>query len=355
MTHTATLVIAPDATLRDAIAIIDRGARQIALVVDEAGVLIATVTDGDVRRGLLRGLGLDAPVSEVMNRSPLTVRAKDGHEAAHRVMRARSLHHIPIVDDHGRFVDLAWIDEVSGLVRRETQVVLMAGGLGRRLRPLTETVPKPMLPIGGRPILEHILRSFVDQGFYRFLLSVNYKAAMLYEHFGDGSRFGVSIEYLHEKERLGTAGALSLLRERPTQPLIVMNGDLLTSVNFRQLLEFHNEHGGHATMCVREYSVQVPYGVVETDHHRLSGLTEKPIHHFFVNAGIYVIQPEALDLIPTDRMFDMPDLFEALLAKEQPACVFPIREYWLDIGRFDDLERAQMEYGEVCARSEPKA
>lgn len=346
MTHTATLVIAPDATLRDAIAVIDRGARQIALVVDEAGVLIATVTDGDVRRGLLRGLGLDAPVSEVMNRSPLTVRAEDGHEAAHRVMRARSLHHIPIVDDHGRFVDLAWIDEVSGLVRRETQVVLMAGGLGRRLRPLTETVPKPMLPIGGRPILEHILRNFVDQGFVRFTISLNYLGEKVRAHFGDGTAFGAAIDYVEEQERMGTAGALSLLTERPSAPFLVMNGDLLTQMRFDALLRFHDETGATATLCARPFEMQVPYGVIEADGPYLQGIVEKPVHSHFVNAGIYVLSPVALDALHPGEPLDMPDLFTRLTKTGAKAGVFPLREYWLDIGRQEDLQRARTEFDE---------
>lgn len=344
MTRIASIVIPPAATLHDAIAVIDRGARQIALVLDASGVLLATVTDGDVRRGLLRGLGLDAPVSEVMNRAPLTVRAVDGPEAARRLMRARSLHHVPVVDDAGRLVDLAWIDDLSGLARRKTRVVLMAGGLGQRLRPLTETVPKPMLPIGDRPILEHILRGFVDQGFVRFTISLNYLGDMVRDHFGDGAAFGAEIDYIEEHQRLGTAGALSLIADRPENPFLVMNGDLLTQMRFDALLRFHDETGATATLCARPFEMQVPYGVIEADGPYLRGIVEKPVHSHFVNAGIYALSPEALDVLRPGEALDMPDLFTRLTAGGARAGVFPMREYWLDIGRLEDLETARSEF-----------
>lgn len=346
MTQTAALVIPPDATVHQAIAAIDLGARQIALVVDGAGRLVATVTDGDVRRGLLRGLGLDAPVAEVMNRTPITVRAEDGAEAARRLMRARRLHHVPVVDAEGRLVDLAWIDELSGISRRETTVVLMAGGLGQRLRPLTETVPKPMLPIGGRPILEHILRSFVDQGFVRFIISLNYLGETVRDYFGDGSAFDAEIVYVEEKERLGTAGALSLLPEQPAGPFIVMNGDLLTQMRFDALLRFHAETEATATLCARPFEMQVPYGVIDAEGPYLRGIVEKPVHSHFVNAGIYVLSPEALDALQPGEPLDMPDLFTRLTDGGKRAGVFPLREYWLDIGRLEDLERARAEFDE---------
>lgn len=350
MTQTAHLIIAPDATLHQAIAAIDRGARQIALVVDGAGRLVATVTDGDVRRGLLRGLGLDAPVAEVMNRTPLTIRAEEGPEAARRLMRARSLHHVPVVDDAGRLVDLAWIDDLSGLARRDTRVVLMAGGLGQRLRPLTETVPKPMLPVGGRPILEHILRSFVDQGFVRFTISLNYLGEKVRAHFGDGAEFGAEIDYVEEQARLGTAGALSLLTDRPASPFIVMNGDLLTQMRFDALLRFHDETGAAATLCARPFEMQVPYGVIEADGPYLRGIVEKPVHSHFVNAGIYALSPGALDALRPGEPLDMPDLFTRLTDGGAKAGVFPLREYWLDIGRLEDLERARAEFDDGAQR-----
>lgn len=344
------LSIPPTATLRDAIAAIDQGARQIALVVDETGFLVATVTDGDIRRGLLRGLGLDAPVAEVMNRNPITVRAADGLDIARRIMRSHSLHHVPIIDGEGRLLDLAWADELSGLAQRDTQVILMAGGLGQRLRPLTETVPKPMLAIGGRPILEHIIRSFVDQGFVKFTISLNYLGDKIRNHFGDGERFGAQIDYIQERKRMGTAGSLSLLSRKPQGPFLVMNGDLLTQVRFDALLEFHNETGAVATLCARSFEMQVPYGVVDADGPYLRCIQEKPIHKHFVNAGMYVLSPDALSgLLPGEHL-DMPELFQRLTASGAKASVFPLREDWVDIGRLEDLERARSEFEESSIR-----
>jgi dTDP-glucose pyrophosphorylase len=345
-TWKATL-IGPDATIRDAIGTLDDGALQIALVVDPAGRLVGTVTDGDVRRALLRGLGLDTPIHAAMNPSPITFPASMPPQARFALMRQRDLKQVPILDDMGRIVGLETIEELLHQGRRDNWVVLMAGGLGQRLRPLTQDCPKPLLPVGGRPLLETILQNFVAQGFSRFFISVNYKAEMVKEHFGDGSRWGVEIEYLHEDTKLGTAGALALLPARPELPMIVMNGDLLTATNFGRLLDFHDEQTAAATIAVREYSMQVPYGVVTVEHNYLTGIIEKPMHAWFINAGIYVIGPQVLDRIGQGETLDMPSLLERVLAASQTVATFPIREYWLDIGRIEDLERATLEYPTV--------
>ena len=342
--HLASLIVPAKASIRDALAAIDRGVRQIALVTDASGRLVGTVTDGDVRRGLLRGLGLEAPVTEVMRSNFAATRVDAGISAARQLMQARKLHQVPIVDHEGRPMDLVHVDDLSGLTRRETRVVLMAGGLGTRLRPLTETVPKPMLPIGGRPILEKIIDTFVSQGFYQFTIALNYKGEMIREHFGDGAGFGAQIEYVQESQQMGTAGALSLLPERPDAPLLVMNGDLLTTLQFDTLMRFHADTCAQATMCAREYSVQVPYGVVEVDETRLRGITEKPTHTHYVNAGIYVLSPEVLDHVVPGDWLDMPTLFERVIATGRTASVFPLQEYWIDIGRMEDLERARVDF-----------
>lgn len=343
------ILISPEATIKTAVVAIDTSSQQIALIVDANRKLLGTVTDGDVRRGLLRGVGLEDTVERVMNPKPITIPQSLDRQTILRRMSDLQLHHLPVVDSEGHLVGLEILDDLLKTEREDNWVVLMAGGLGTRLRPITETVPKPMVPVGGRPLLESILNNFTAQGFGRFFLSVNYKADMVRDHFGDGNRFGTRIDYLQEAECKGTAGALSLLPERPDSPLIVMNGDLLTSVNFRYLLDFHRAQKAAATMCVRDYSIQVPYGVVETDRNCLIRLTEKPVHHFFVNAGIYVIEPDVLDLIPRDHPFDMTELFQALTAHGESAAVFPIHEYWLDIGRLDDLERARSEYDGIFA------
>lgn len=341
------IMIAPTTPILDVIKSIDAGGIQIAIIADESGKLLGTVTDGDVRRGLLRGVTLDQPVEAVMNKTPRTLRSGHTREAVVELMRRLTLRQIPIVDVDNRVVDIEVIDEVVIPQVAGTWVVLMAGGLGTRLRPLTDNIPKPMIPIGGRPLLETIIRNFESQGFRDIFLSVNYKSDVIREHFGDGLNLGVSITYLLEEQRLGTAGALALLPTRPPGPVIVMNGDLLTSVNFRQLVEFHRQQRATATMCVREYAFQVPYGVVQTEGPRLKAVVEKPVHNFFVNAGVYVVEPHVLDLLPPGEPMDMPQLFERIAETGGAASVFPIHEYWLDIGRIDDLERAQGDYSRV--------
>lgn len=342
-------LVPPTATIRDTIQAIDTGSLQIALVADADDKLLGTVTDGDIRRAILKGVALDAPIQQVMNRRPITVPAQLNQEETLAFMRVNRVYRIPVVNDAGQVTGLALFDDLINPGERPNAVVLMAGGLGTRLRPLTNDQPKPLLKVGSKPVLQTIVENFRDQGFRRFYISVNYKAEMIQEYFGDGSPFDVAIEYLHEDQRLGTAGALTLLPEAPKEPLIVMNGDLLTKVDYRHLLDFHANHRSHATMCVREYDFQVPYGVVEINKHRITGIKEKPVQRFFVNAGIYVLEPEALAHIPAGQFYDMPTLFEQLLAEGEEACVFPIREYWIDIGQKADLERANLEFQEVFA------
>ncbi|ALG67634.2 NTP transferase domain-containing protein [Beggiatoa leptomitoformis] len=338
-----TLVL-PTATLRDTIQALDNSALQIALVVDAERKLLGTVTDGDIRRAILKGLALESLIQNVMNTTPTVLRENASTAHILNVMKRARRHHIPLLNPQGIVVNLAVLDELIQTGERQNSVVLMAGGLGTRLRPLTEHCPKPLLKVGNKPVLQTIIEGFREQGFTRFYLSVNYKAEMIEAYFGDGSAFDVNIQYLHEKDRLGTAGALTLLPDLPTEPLIVMNGDLLTKVDYRHLLDFHLEHQAIATMCVREYDFQVPYGVVQIDNHRILGIQEKPIQRFFVNAGIYVLQPSLLSLIPKETFFDMPTLFEKALAEKRETVVFPIREYWIDIGQMADLERAKIEF-----------
>ena len=342
-----TLTVTEDVSVRDAIAAIDRSGRQIALVVDAARRLVATVTDGDVRRGILKGVDLDGPVSQVMHTTPTTVRDTDDETAVRRLMRERKFQHVPVLDADGRLVGLATVDELFGVTPRNTKVVLMAGGLGKRLRPLTETIPKPMLDVGGRPLLEQIIAGFADQGFTRISVSVNYRKEMVQDHFGDGRAFGVTIDYIEEDAPLGTAGALSLMPARPEGPFIVMNGDLLVSLRFANVLKFHQDIGAVATMVVREYAHQVPYGVVRADGNLMTGIEEKPTERFFVNGGIYVLSPEALDAIDPGTARDMPALLTRLQEAGGKVAVFPLAEYWRDSGQIDDLEAARTEFGQV--------
>ena len=336
------LLIGRNASILEAMRHIEQGAAQIAFVLDENERLVGAVTDGDVRRGILRGLRLDEPVALVMNPAPLTVKEGMGHAAALAVMRERSIHQLPVVDSDQRIVSIFTLDGVLRETRQATTVVLMAGGLGSRLRPLTDHTPKPLLPIGGRPLLEITIENFARQGFGRFILSVNYRAEMFRAHFGEGQKFGVDIDYLHESERLGTAGALRLLPQTPDAPIVVMNGDILTNFDARRLLDFHNRQNAVATMCVREYEWHIPYGVVRTtEDGRLAGFEEKPRRTEFVNAGIYVLSPPALELVEGAGMLDMPTLFERVESAFGAPAVYPLNEYWLDIGHLDDLQRAQ--------------
>ncbi|HET7657256.1 MAG TPA: nucleotidyltransferase family protein [Bacillales bacterium] len=341
------LLVSPSNTIIETMKIIDQTAGQIAIVHDQNLRLLGTVTDGDIRRGILSGVSLDDEIQRIMNKSPMFVRTNDSFYKVVSIFQAKKLRHLPVVDDDMRLMDIHFADHFMNLKQKDNVVIIMAGGLGTRLQPLTNDIPKPMLTVGEKPILETTLESFIEQGFHRFLLSVNYKKELIIDHFGDGSKWGVTIEYLNEEKRLGTAGALSLLAEKPDKPFIVMNGDILTKVNYTNLLDFHKESKAHATMCVREFDYQVPYGVVKTNGHLLKGIEEKPVQKFFVNGGIYVLEPDVVNYIPEDSFYDMPTLFEALIGNELLASAFPIREYWMDIGRMVDYEKANGEFMEV--------
>ncbi|MFD0696251.1 nucleotidyltransferase family protein [Paenibacillus sp. GCM10027628] len=341
------ILILPDISIFSALKILDQSAMQLLLVVDPMKRLLGTISDGDFRRGILKGISMDACVRDVMNSSPIVGSINDNHERIFALMRTKKLRHIPILNKNGCVVRVETLDEYINVEEMENPVVLMAGGLGTRLRPLTDDCPKPLLNIGGRPLLETIISNLEKNGFRNIFISVNYRAEMIEKYFGDGSQFGVNIRYIHEEQRMGTAGALTLLPEAPTKPIIIMNGDLLTKVNFKQLLEFHIEREAKATMCVRDYEFQVPYGVININEHRIKSIVEKPIQRYYVNAGIYVLNPEVLKRIPKETFYDMPTLYEQLVHSNEESVVFPIREYWLDIGRMDDYNRANVEFMEV--------
>lgn len=339
------LVVGPTCSILNTLAVVDRVGIQFALVLDEQGHLLGTVTDGDVRRGLLKGISLEDPISRVMNPNPIVAQPQADDQQILEVMKAVRRRHIPIVDEQRRVTGLRTLDELLQETAGPSWVVLMAGGIGSRLMPLTEDTPKPLLEVGERPILETILVGFREQGFRNFFISVHYRASMIEDYFGDGSKWDAEVRYLREDQQLGTAGALSLLPEPPDLPIIVMNGDLLTKVRYKQILEFHREQRAMATMAVRDYSFQVPFGVVTTEQERIIGIHEKPVRQFFVNAGIYVLEPAVLKLIPPNTRFDMPDLFHRLLEEGLRTVAFPVREYWRDIGRMDDFLMASGEYG----------
>lgn len=338
------ICISKDDPIRKAVEIIDAHATcQIAIIVDTNGAVEGTLTDGDFRRAMLRKVSLDAPVSEIMNENPTVISQDSTMTERQEILRRKSLRQLILVDDESRVVGLTGIDALSTNAKKNA-VCLMAGGLGSRLRPLTDNMPKPLLKIGDRAILEIILRKFIDQGFYEFYISVNYLGDKIKAYFGDGRSMGCRIQYLDEDQRLGTAGALSLIQEKLEHPLIVMNGDLLTGTNFENFIEFHESADALATMAIREYNFQVPFGVVDVDGQTLTGISEKPKQKFFVNAGMYVLSPEAIAQIPKGVFFDMPTLFQNLMDANQKTSAFPVREYWLDIGSPQQLKQAQQEY-----------
>ncbi len=332
-------------SIREAAEKIDTNGRQLMLVVDDDEKLIGIVTDGDIRRGMLAGLGLDSPVKAIMGTNPVTVSEECTSQEAEAILHGLVINHIPIVDRAGRVVGIFTRDTIIHDEILPNTAVLMAGGEGVRLRPLTMDCPKPLLKIGGKPILETSIELLRDSGFRKFIITVQYLAEKIVEHFRDGSRWGVSIEYIHETEQLGTAGALRYLTSKLSEPLLVMNGDLLTRVNYKHLLHYHKKHQATATMCVKQVAQQIPFGVVELEGNEVRSIEEKPTSRYFINSGIYVINPEAVQAIPVTSQYHMTTFFGDLKAKGCKTIAYPIREYWQDIGQPEDFDSACKEFG----------
>lgn len=338
-----TVLVSPSTPAETALRVLDDGGLRLALVCDDAGKLLGILTDGDVRRALLRHVDFGkASVADIMHTAPIVARLGADRQTLGRLMEKHSLLHIPLVTDDHTLVGLETYRELLQDRRRDNWVFLMAGGFGRRLAPLTDTCPKPMLLVNGKPMLEAILERFIAAGFHRFYISVHYLPETIKSHFGDGSRWGVTIVYVEEDTPLGTAGALGLLPEADDLPIIMMNGDILTQLDFNALLDFHEERAAQLTMCIRQYEIQVPFGVVEGEGHFVTRITEKPVQRCFINAGIYVVSPQAVTRTQPMRRLDMPDLVKEILADKCEVAMFPIREYWLDIGRPEDFDRAQV-------------
>lgn len=335
------ILLKPDQPIRDALELIDRESLRIALVVDEQLHLLGVITDGDVRRGLLKNLTLFSPVKDIMNTNPLTAKLGTGRKELVKFMEQEQLLAVPLLKN-GVVAGLETLQRVGAFAKYQNPVFLMAGGFGTRLKPLTDNCPKPLLKVGDKPILEILLRSFIKVGFVNFYISTHYLPEMIREYFGDGSKWNVNITYVHEEIPLGTGGALGLLpAEMPDLPLIMINGDVLTNVDFERVLEFHNKHNAAATMCVRDYEYQVPFGVVNGDGNKIISMVEKPVQRFFVNAGIYVVSPRVRHSVLQNKRIDMPTLLEQFIAFKEEVMMFPIHEYWLDIGRVEDYQRAQ--------------
>ena len=340
------ILVSPKMSIREAISVIDSGSLKLCLIVDVDGRLLGTVADGDVRRGIIRGLSLDVPVSDIMNLQPLYVYEDNQTKNLVGKMKRIGYGCIPVLDNDKRVVGVKLVDDILHSRERDNVAVIMAGGLGKRLRPLTNNTPKPMLKVGDKPLIETIMNGMIESGIRQFYFSVRYKSDVLKKYFGDGSGWGVRIDYLEEEHELGTAGALSLIPNRPEKPFIVMNGDILTKIDFDALLNFHEEKNGDATMCINRYETTVPYGVVNVQNEFMLGIEEKPTQSYFINAGVYVLQPAVLDQLKNGSATDMPELMQRIMDRDGKISVFPIREYWIDIGHKEDYDRAVSEYSE---------
>lgn len=337
-------LISPDTTIEETLKIIDKAAKQIALVIDKNKKLLGTVTDGDIRRGIINNIDLTSPINNIMNKKFFSLDYNTTREELLAAFKKKTIHQIPLLDDDGCVKDLVLWNDLVREEKKENIVVLMVGGLGTRLQPLTNEIPKPLLPIGDKPILERIIEQFKSYGFYKFILCTNYKEEEIIKYFGDGSYFNVDIEYVSEDKRLGTVGALSLINKKFAKPFFVMNGDLLTRLNFDSMLKYHIEDKYIMTIGSRDYTYQIPYGVLQINNQEIIEIIEKPKYSVFVNAGIYILEPELLKMIPYNEYYDMTDLINKLLIEKKSIGAFPIREYWKDIGQYEDYQKANYEY-----------
>lgn len=337
-------LISEEASILDAVKTIDCGGMQIALIVDKRRRLCGVLTDGDIRRAVLNNVDFNKNITTIMKKHPIVANAYQSEREIQNLMRDKQIHQVPVIDDEGCVLDVVLFLDVLGDKCHTNPVVLMAGGMGKRLLPLTADTPKPLLRIGTKPILEIILENFVESGFSNFYISVNYKSEQLENYFRDGSKWGIHIHYLKENIRLGTAGGLSLLPDTIDEPIIVMNGDILTKIDIEALLSYHLLVKADATMAIREYDSQIPYGVIKVDDGKIVSIEEKPFERYWVNAGIYVLNSNVIGEIEENTYTDMTCLLERLIRNDKRVNAFPIREYWIDIGKMDDFEQAQMDF-----------
>ena len=339
--------LSKSATIKEALKVIGEGAIKLAIVVDDNDRLIGTLSDGDIRRGLLEGLGLNNPIKSLIVKEPIVIKNNELKEKILKLAISKKIHHIPVVDDKGALIKLEEVNYPEIPDKKNNKVILMVGGLGTRLGNLTKNTPKPMLKVGDKSILQTIVERFTNYGYTNITMCLNYKSHIIQDYFGDGSKFGINLDYILEKERLGTAGALSLIKENPVDPFFVMNGDILTDANIEDIHNSYVSSNADALMCVREYNYQVPYGVVETSNNAIASIEEKPTQKFFVNAGIYMLSPKVLEYIPQNEFFNMTTLFEKLIDKDMNVISYPLNGYWLDIGRFEEFKRANDDFDQV--------
>ena len=338
------VLLEPSASIKDAIKVLTESSLKIVLIVDSHRNLYGTITDGDIRRGLLKGFNMSDPIIEITNTKPIVVPLSFTRESVLKIMSANKILQIPIVSEDFKVVGLHLWDEGSNKSKRSNLMVIMAGGKGTRLMPKTEKTPKPMLHIGGKPILEHIICRAKSEGFTQFVLAINYLGEVIENYFSDGKSLGVKIEYLKESTPLGTAGALSLLDQPPKEAFIVTNGDVLTDINYGDMIDFHIQNEATATMAVQVHEFQNPFGVVATQGVNIVSYEEKPVTSTLVNAGVYVLDPFTLDLIESTTEYNMPTLFEVIRQHKLKTIAFPIHEKWIDLGTPIDLKKASEEF-----------
>ncbi len=344
MKHWKEISLIASSSIDAALRVLNEGNLQIALVVDNDDKLLGTLTDGDIRRALLNNVTLDCPVHKIMNQNPITLPDDSPRDEVVRTLTMYKINQIPLIDSSGRIAAIETLHRIDRDNAQKTipnNVIIMAGGLGTRLLPITENIPKPMALINGKPILEILIGNLAEQGFENIFISVNHKKELIQEYFADGKDFGVKIEYILENDRMGTAGSLQFINKRPDLPFIVVNGDIITDLKFINFLNFHNENHSVATMCLKEFTYQIPYGVVDIESHELKSVTEKPEQNVFVSAGMYVIDPECIGYIPENEFYDMPTLFNKLIKEKKKVCAFPLSEIWMDIGTPEDLKKAR--------------
>ncbi len=331
-------LIKPNSKIKEAVRSLSKSTLQICLVVSKNKTLIGTITDGDVRRGLLRGLSLEDSITSLIKKNPFVVTASMNNNTIQYFMRSKSLLQVPRVNKKFKVTGLYLFNDFKLLKKRKNLVVIMAGGFGKRLRPFTLKCPKPMLTVGGSPILEHIINNISNQGFSKILISTHYLGSMIKDYFKDGKNFNVEIDYIKESKPMGTAGALSLMKKIPKEPFVIVNGDILTDINYGDLIDYHQKNRSQATMAVKFYDLKNPYGVVKTKGIEIVDFEEKPVQKStIINAGVYVLNPATIKSLKKKKL-DMPDFFKTIKKKRKKTVVFPIYENWSEIGSFQDYD-----------------
>ena len=336
-------ILPSDSSITDAIKSLNKSGLNIILVLDKNKKYIGTITDGDIRRGFLKGLNLNSSIKSIFFKKPLTVKKNVNRKKILEISLLKKIFQIPVIDNNNKVIGIYVLDELIKSKNKSNLVIIMAGGRGVRLRPLTKNTPKPMLKVGNKPILQNILEKFRDNDYKSFIISVNYKSKIIKDYFGDGAKFGVNIQYIEEKVRLGTAGALSLIKKKISEPFFVINGDLMISLDFEKMMSFHYEHNSMATMCIKEYNFNSSYGEVKLKNENIISIDEKPKHKYYINGGIYILDPKCLSFVPK-KFYDMPSLFKKIISKKYKTISFPLKENWLDIGKIEDYKLALTQF-----------